>query len=114
MTSRKPPAPVPGWLAAERAGSYCVGPGSDWDPLAAREMNESLRLGDLANHMTRVAARLRDAVHAGDRDAVRLILGSLTPYPLSEDVAALLVVAAGMIPAGADTADLLAWLWWDE
>lgn len=106
----------PGWLAAERSGASSVGPGAGWDPLAARELDDALRLGDLAARMTRVAVRLATAVRRRDQEAIARIIGSLVPYPLPEDVQALLVVQAGMIAgAGAATSDdLLGWVDFDE
>jgi hypothetical protein len=116
---------VTDWLAAERSGANIVGPGSDWDPLWAREMDDALRLGDLAARMARVAARLTEAVATVDMDAIRRVVRGLTQEPLSEDVEMLLVVQAAMIAgvagrrgAGRVTApspaDLLAWVRWDE
>jgi hypothetical protein len=116
---------VTGWLDAERNGANSVGPGADWDPLAAREQDDALRLGDLAGRMARVAARLTEAVATVDTAAIRRVVRGLTPEPLSEDVEMLLVVQAAMIAgvagrrgAGRVTApapaDLLAWVRWDE
>ncbi len=34
----QPGAAVPAYLAAERSGTFAVGPGSGWDPLAAGEL----------------------------------------------------------------------------
>jgi hypothetical protein len=114
----------PGWLAAERNGADCDGPGAGWDPLWARELDDAVRLGDLAARMTRVAARLAIAVRNCDQQAIGRLIGTLTPPrncckkqspPLSEDVKALLVVMAGMVAgSGATVDELLAWVAWDE
>ena len=88
-----------------------------WDPLAVREMDEAVRLGDLAQRMLRVSARLAAAVLNRDQSSISRIIGGLTPDGLSEDVRALLVVQAGLIAGtcgrlAAD--DLLEWVDFDE
>lgn len=91
--------------------------GAGWDALALRELDEAVRLGDLAQRMLRVSARLAAAVLNRDQPSIGRIIGGLTPDGLSEDVRALLVVQAGLIAgagAHATTDGLLAWVDFDE
>lgn len=130
-------AAAPAWLAAERSGTFAVGPGSGWDPLAARELDEiggpaaepgapagvvvdhpervkACQRGELAARMVTVACELACLVRDEDRDAVGEFLARLTPVPLPLEVRALLVVLAAMVPDDATTDQLLAWVTFDE
>lgn len=105
-----------GRQAVELAGPD-VDSGAGWDSLALREMDDAVRRGDLAARMLRVSSRLAAAVFNRDQETIGRIIGGLTPEPLSEDVAALLVVQAALIAgagAHATTDGLLAWVDFDE
>jgi hypothetical protein len=66
--------------------------------------------GDLAERMTGVACALACAVRDEDAASVGAFLDTLSP----QEIRALLVVQAAMIPLDVAPADLLAWVTWDE
>jgi hypothetical protein len=66
--------------------------------------------GDLAERMTGVACALACAVRDEDAGAVGAFLDTFNP----QEIRALLVVQAAMIPLDVAPADLLAWVTWDE
>ena len=104
----------PGWLEAERHGTYSEGPGSGWDPLAERELDEAVRLGDLAERMTRVAHRLQCAVRNRDRATIARIIHGQVPVRIPEEIAALLVCLAAMGCEDRPAEQVLGWVDFDE
>lgn len=66
--------------------------------------------GELAARMVAVACEMACLVRDSDRQAIGEFLGNLS----QEEVTALLVVQAAMIPVDVPASDLLAWVTWDE
>jgi hypothetical protein len=66
--------------------------------------------GDLAERMTGVACALACLVRDEDAGTVGAFLDTLSP----DEVRALLIVQAAMIPLDVAPAELLAWVTWDE
>jgi hypothetical protein len=75
------------------------------------ERTKACNRGELASRMVAVACDLACLVRDQDRDAIGAFLAALPP----EEITALIVVQAAMIPVDdSPPADLLAWVRWDE
>lgn len=78
------------------------------------ERSKASARGEMAASMVPVACELACTVRDEGRESVARLLAQVTPEPVPEQIAALLVVLAAMVPDDKSPADLLSWVTWDE